>query len=522
VTSSLTALGSRFRPASLSPLQISLLAYVLIAAVFVFDLVTPQALDAAVMYCIPILVAGFSPDERLTHRLVKITILADELGATSDAAFDGNWNMIGLENRFLSLIALAVVAILTLQVQKAAARLGSLSAIEIQRRRHAALSQAADHILASLGNGRLDAAIVEEAARVLEQPGVVWCPAGERDTCWVFEDGAARSTSRSDLPVRLAAVAVAAPDTHGPEVLRLPDAAAHRGDDETDDVISIPIADKDGFMGVLVAPIDDSSKAPGLVVTAASFANLVVSSLQQVRLIVDLAKQNHRLSEKQGVIQGLIDAISHDLRTPLAALSVTLKQAGDGAYGELPAEYVGVLRESKNSIDEIGNLAETLLLVARLESGGLREVRSRVRLDAIVRELAAEFSAMASSRGIDIVTRGSDDAVALGARGDVRRAIANLFANAITHTPSGGTVEVCARRGPRSVEVTVVDDGYGIDEEYRASLFERFSRAAQAGTGTGLGLHIVRRVAEEMGGSVRYEPRAPRGSCFTLSFPVAA
>jgi signal transduction histidine kinase len=491
-------------------MQISLLAYVLIAGVFLFDLVTPQALDAAVMYCIPILVAGFSPDERLTHRLVKITILADELGATSDAAFDGNWNMIGLENRFLSLIALAVVAILTLEVQKAAARLGRLNAIEIQRRQHAALSQAADHIMASLGNGGLDAAIVEGAARVLEQPGVVWCPAGDRAACWVFENDEARPISRDDLPARLAAAVAAAPEAHDPELLR------------HDDVLSIPIADKDGFMGVLVATIDDASKSPGLVVVAASLANLVVSSLQQVRLIVDLAKQNHRLNEKQGVIQGLIDAISHDLRTPLAALSVTLKQAGEGAYGDLPTEYVGVLRESKNSIDEIGNLAETLLLVARLESGGIREVRSRVRLDAIVRELAAEFGAMASSRGIDIVTRGSDDAVALGARGDVRRAIANLFANAITHTPSGGTVEVCARRGQRTVEVSVADDGYGIDEEYRASLFERFSRAAQAGTGTGLGLHIVRRVAEEMGGTVRYEPRDPRGSCFTLTFPVAA
>ncbi len=502
----------RLRDADIAPWHIALAAYCAIAAAFIFDMVTPQALDAEVTYAIPIVLAAFSSDRRLTYRLVLVAILADELGAIADAALASfRWDLIGIENRFLSLISLVIVAALTLAVQQAAARIGSLSAIEVQRRRQAALSSAADRILASLGDATLDAAIVEEAARVLERPSVVWCPGAERGEFWTFEAGVAHHAPSAELPAHLADAAEAARACGGAEL-------------GGGGVLSVPIADKSGFMGVLLAPVAGPSTDPGLRVIAGSFASLVVGALQQARLIGDLAAQNRRLSEKQGVIEGLIDAIAHDVRTPLAALSVTLKQASDGAYGSLPAEYTGVLLESKISIDEIARLAETLLLVARLEGGGPRAVRSRVRLDAVVRELASEFGAMASARGVDIVMRASDDAIALGARGDVRRAIANLVANAITHTPSGGTVELSACKGEGSVEVTVADDGYGIDERRRASLFERFSRAAQTGTGTGtgLGLYIVRRVAEEMGGCVRYEPRTPRGSSFTLSFPVAA
>ncbi len=508
----------------IAPRYIAPLAYGAIALAFAFDMVTPQALDAEVLYAIPIVLAAFSSSRKLTHRLVLVAILADELGAIFDAALVSfHWDVIGIENRFLSLTALATVAALTLALQGAAARIGTFSAIEVQRRRHAALSYAADHILAALGGAGLDAAIVEEAARVLDQSRVYWCPSGDDGACWLVEDGVSRQAARAEMPPELAAAA--AHRARGAELVpvREPSGPELTTNGTVRSVLSIPIADKAHFMGILVASVADSPADPGLLLIAASFANLVVGALQQARLISDLAAQNRRLNEKQGVIQGLIDAIAHDLRTPLAALSVTLQQAADGAYGELPAEYAGVLRESKNSIDEITRLAETLLLVARLEGGARRDLRARVRLDAIVRELAFEFKAMATARGIGIVvTQASEEAVAQGARGDVRRAIANLLANAIAHTPSDGTVELSACKSGGAVEVTVADDGYGVAEAQREALFERFSHAAQSGSGAGLGLYIVRKVAEEMGGRVCYEPRRPRGSKFTLSFPAAA
>jgi signal transduction histidine kinase len=508
----------------LAPKYLPLAAYTLIATAFIVDMVTPQALNAEAFYAVPVVLAAFSPNRRLTYRLILVSLLANTLAAIFDAGMDNfHWDPIGVENRFLSLVSLAAVAALTLAVQTAAARIGSLSAIDVQRRRHAALSSAADRILATLGSPQLDAAIVAEAARVLEQRTIYWCPAGDRLGCWSVADGLPCQMRSSDLPQELAALAKEPPDARHPALTPLEEPEKWgRGSRRVEQsLLSVPISDKSGFMGVLLAQVTGPEEQ-GLLVIAASFANLVVGALQQSRLIADLAARNRTLNEKQNIIQGLIDAIAHDLRTPLAALSVTLKQAGEGAFGELPPTYAAVLGESKTSIDEISRLAETLLLVARLESGSRREVRTRVRLDKIVRELAAEFGPMASARGIAIVTDAPAEAVAHGAAGDLRRAIANLLANAIAHTPSGGTVVVSATNGTGWVEVSVADDGYGVEERHRDALFERFSRTAQSGTGTGLGLYIVRRVAEELGGYVRYEPREPRGSTFVIALPAAA
>lgn len=218
-----------------------------------------------------------------------------------------------------------------------------------------------------------------------------------------------------------------------------------------------------------------------------------------------------------------VAALSHDLRTPLTALGMTMRQAATGAYGTMPAEYHRILERSIVATDDVARLAETLLLVARFESGDRRPDRERFDLPAIAHQIAGELDALARARAVRVRVDVDADIVVIGDRGDVRRALTNLVANALEHTQEGGQVELEVRAEREQAVVRVSDDGYGVEERTRPTLFTRFARGeGRRGGGSGLGLFIVRRVVEELGGDVAYAPREPRGSIFTIRLPRAA
>jgi signal transduction histidine kinase len=247
------------------------------------------------------------------------------------------------------------------------------------------------------------------------------------------------------------------------------------------------------------------------------------NALAQARLFEQLAERNAALEERSGVIRDLVYALSHDLRTPLAALGMTLRQAQAGAYGELPERYREIVERSVIATDDVQRLAETLLLVARFESGDRRPKRDLLDLDEIARQIAGELEALAANRHVDLaIVAGNDTPVrTFGDRGDVRRAITNLAANALEHTPADGHVTIAVERDGPAALVRVSDDGFGVSDKMRAHLFNRFARGDdRGGGGSGLGLYIVRRVAEESGGTVAYEPNQPQGSIFTLRLPA--
>jgi signal transduction histidine kinase len=179
--------------------------------------------------------------------------------------------------------------------------------------------------------------------------------------------------------------------------------------------------------------------------------------------------------------------------------------------------------------DEVKRLARMItqyLDITRLESGATVLRRSPVRIEALVERLLLLLEPVAAQHGIRLAKRFDPNLPPLVADADLlSRAIENLVSNAIKYSPSGTEVTIQVSAGEEAVTVEVTDQGYGIPEADQARIFEKFYRVPRvqdAGTpGTGLGLALVREIAELHGGSVSVRSEVNAGSTFTLSIPRA-
>ena len=218
----------------------------------------------------------------------------------------------------------------------------------------------------------------------------------------------------------------------------------------------------------------------------------------------------------------LLAAASHDLRQPLHALGLYVAALAARARDTEWRALVGSVQAAAETLDL--QFAQ-LLDLSRLEAGALTPERAAVPLAPLFASLATEFAPQAAARGLSftVVRTGlavdSDPAL-------LSRIARNLVANAVRYTREGGIVIGIRRRGPR-VALEVVDTGIGIGAEHRARIFEEFyqvrgHRANRgASDGMGLGLAIVRRLADLLGHDIELTSRIGRGSRFAVLAPRA-
>lgn len=217
-----------------------------------------------------------------------------------------------------------------------------------------------------------------------------------------------------------------------------------------------------------------------------------------------------RVEALVGTHKSLLANASHELRSPLARIRVALELMGDQASPQLQQEI------SRN-IGELDALIDEILLASRLDARA-DEVGASEPVDLV--GLAAEE---ASRTGAELTVReGTGDATVHGVARLLRRLLRNLLENAARH--GGSEVRLQIGRSPQAegFEIRVSDSGPGVPESERERIFEPFYRlggASERDGGVGLGLALVRQIAQRHGGTVSCEPAEGGGACFVVNLP---
>ena len=224
--------------------------------------------------------------------------------------------------------------------------------------------------------------------------------------------------------------------------------------------------------------------------------------------------------------------VSHELRTPLQAMQGETELA---LIARAPlAECRRVLESNLEEIDRLNRMIRNLLVLAQADAGEMRPRLEPMDLNELVRDLVEQMRVVAQARGVELR---ADTAAPVALRADslrVRQMVLNLIDNAVKYTPAGGRIEVRVDRYAAApgahpqARVQVRDNGVGIAADDLPFIFDRFYRADKSRTrgvagedGCGLGLPIVKWVAETHGGSVEVSSLPGQGSSFVVHLPLA-
>jgi two-component system, OmpR family, heavy metal sensor histidine kinase CusS len=210
--------------------------------------------------------------------------------------------------------------------------------------------------------------------------------------------------------------------------------------------------------------------------------------------------------------------LAHELRTPISNIrgeaEVSLSRP------RTLEEYRNVIESIAAECERLSGIVHNLLFLARAE-GVERQIERKVfAARSAIEKIAAYYRTLAEERGISIVNEGDDEVYADALLFD--RALSNLLDNALRFSPDRGTITIATRTTTDRTELTVADRGAGIPPQHLPHICDRFYRvdSSRSSQGAGLGLALVKSIAELHGGSVAIASELNRGTTVTLSFPA--
>jgi two-component system sensor histidine kinase SenX3 len=242
------------------------------------------------------------------------------------------------------------------------------------------------------------------------------------------------------------------------------------------------------------------------------------------KLVLVLAEDRTREDRVEEIRRDFVANVSHELKTPVGALSLLAEGVLDAADDPEAVRRFAHLMRSEG--ERLATLVSRIIELSRLQDDEVIGDAAPVPIDELLERCLAENAVEAAGHGVALQQGGEGGLAVHGNEEQLALAVGNLVANAVSYSSQGSRVAVSAHAVADRVEVSVADEGIGIPEEEQARIFERFYRldpARQRSTGgTGLGLSIVKHVAASHGGDVRVQSAPGLGSTFVLSLPAEA
>jgi signal transduction histidine kinase len=248
------------------------------------------------------------------------------------------------------------------------------------------------------------------------------------------------------------------------------------------------------------------------------------SLLRLKRAGEELQRSYRKLKELEQLREDLMKMIVHDLKSPLTAILGSLELVVDGDAGPLLEPQRRLLDDARERGDEMRELMDDLLELARLEENRVHLSPAPLMADELLHDVAEEWKVRSEQDGFALHVDAAPAVPLIADSHLVRRVLGNLIGNAVKHAGPGVDVRLSAEITPSAdgIRFTVADDGRGIPEAYHQQIFRKYARApgaAAAERPSGLGLSFCKLAVEAHGGRIWVRSGRPRGSAFDFVLP---
>ncbi len=214
-----------------------------------------------------------------------------------------------------------------------------------------------------------------------------------------------------------------------------------------------------------------------------------------------------------------VSTVSHELRTPLTSIKGSLGLIRSGALGALPDKLGSMLNIAYNNSERLVLLINDILDMEKIQAGKMNFHMQAIEVASLLKGAMEANKGYGDEHGVTFQCQCFDDTIkVLGDKDRLMQVLSNLMSNAAKFSPEGEQVDLLVARRGDTIRISVKDNGPGIPEEFRKSIFEKFSQADSSDTrqkgGTGLGLSISKAIVEQHGGSIGFDTVTGKGATF--------